>query len=98
MPSYEGRPVPDDRVFPSAEMMFSANQGQSFPDNSSNPLVKKRYSVKEQHQYYEGELTDAVEDARYSTQIVTRDIYEDEENGRFIPSNVTLREGEKGLY
>ena len=98
MPSYEGRPVADDRVFPKAEMMFSANRGQRFQDNTTNPTVKKQYTVKDQRQYYEGELTDALEDERFMTQIITRDLYEDPANGRFIPANVTLREGEKGLY
>jgi hypothetical protein len=98
LPSYEGRPIADDQVYPRADMLFSANKGQQFPNNTENPYVIKQYTVTDQRQYYEGELTDAVFDPRFMTQSITQDIYEESNNGQFIPANVTLREGTKGLY
>jgi hypothetical protein len=98
LPSYEDVPIPDDLTFPRATMLYSANQGQPFPDNTKNPLCEKAYEVQLQFQYYDGELTDAAQDHRFRTNKTPVWSYKEPSDGKFIPANVTIREAELGLY
>lgn len=98
MPSYEAPPPADSSVFPDATMLYSANKGQQFPDNTQNPYVIKTYEVDKQFQYYDGELTDSTIDPRFVTKVTPVWNYTEPNNGQFAPKNVTLREAKQNLY
>ena len=97
LPSYEGSPPKDDKVF-SSTMLYSANKGQQFPDGSVNPYIMKQYEVQKQYQYYDASLTDATGDLRFRTNVFPTWGYTEPDNARFVPANVTIREADKGFY
>lgn len=98
MPSYEGYPAADHQTFSDGNMLFSAQQGQVLENNRNNPTVNKKYSVEDQRQYYDGIVTDATLDDRFTTNLRPVDLYEQPEEDYFVPAGLTLNEIQQGWY
>ena len=79
-------------------MLFSAQQGQVLEGKRNNPNIKKIYSIEEQRQYYDGSVTDASIDDRFTTNIRPVDAYNQPESDYFVPAGLTFNEIKKGWY
>tara|TARA_R110000824_G_scaffold20545_11_gene77352 strand:+ start:1555 stop:6066 length:4512 start_codon:yes stop_codon:yes gene_type:complete len=98
MPSYESGPEADHQIFTEGNMLFSAQQGQVLEGKRNNPNIKKIYSIEEQRQYYDGSVTDASIDDRFTTNIRPVDAYNQPESDYFVPAGLTFNEIKKGWY
>ena len=98
MPSYEGSPVADHKIFTETNLLFSAQQGQVLEGNRTNDTVQKTYTVESQRQYYDGVITDATKDDRFETDLLPIEEYVQPEKGYFVPAGLTFNEIEQGWY
>lgn len=98
MPSYDGKPLADGSMMPNTTMLYSACQGQEFPDGTVNPSISKKYEVSIQRQYHDAELTIATGDGRFFGNSVPVWEYIQPDNGALFPNGITWTEYKKGLY
>ena len=91
MPMYEGTLTPDYYTYPGS-LVFSAAQGQMFPNGDINPDITYSYKVENQRQYYDGDLADSTLNPELTTDIITAASYSNKPDSVIGPAGASLSE------